>query len=236
MNESDFITKVVIPVKQSSELCDDSWLLKDREMKILSLSPVIMSKLDNKSLARKCIGKKITSYLDFENNNDRQKYTNAHRMSVLSQRAVTISVLLKSKVEIEIVLITMIPILFESKVVAVEDYIFKYGAISLSLMESISRIPEKSNLLNVEKKYYYSKKYLSVIYFLILGKKQKEIARLLGVTRVRVTQIIEKICAEVGVYGWSSKLLKYKALFLNYHRNIPARFLVSLVEAGGGKR
>jgi hypothetical protein len=223
-NKMDFIRNVILPVKSCNINANSPWCLRSAEHKFL-LASDYFAKLIGLDNHKDMIGRDL-SILPFADDSNMQELYQQEQ-DVIKNKVVRKKInLLKIKDEILVRIVTMLPILFNNEVVAIDvpaifinkqhfDLELFYKMQNLAVSKSNVQI--SFDLSNIEKK---------IIYLLLLDKTQYEISEILALSRSRITQIISNLCYQNNLPGSSSKLLKDFFIANNYHKKIPPEFFM----------
>jgi hypothetical protein len=219
---NNFINNVIIPVKSCNINANVPWSLRSIDHKFL-LASDYFAKIIGLNSYKDMLGKDL-SILPFANQSNMNELYEQER-DVIKTKSIKKKInLLKIKDDILIRVVTMMPILFNNEVVALDIpaiFVTKQH-FDLELFYKIENLPTSTNqiefnLSSIEKK---------IVYLLLLEKTQNEISEILNLSRSRITQIITILCEQNELPGSSSRLLKEFFITNNYHKKIPPEFFM----------
>lgn len=219
---NNFINNVIIPVKSCNINANIPWSLRSTDHKFL-LASDYFAKIIGLDSHKEMLGKDL-SILPFANESNMNELYEQEKEVIKTKEIKKKINLLKIKDDILIRIVTMMPILFNNEVVALDIpaiFVTKHH-FDLDLFYKIDGLPvsanQKSfNLSIIEKK---------IIFLLLLEKTQIEISEILNLSRSRITQIVTVLCEQNHLPGSSSRLLKDFFIMNNYHKKIPPEFFM----------
>ena len=217
-----FINNVIIPVKSCNINANIPWSLRSTDHKFL-LASDYFAKIIGLNSYKDMLGKDL-SILPFANESSMHELYEQEK-DVIRTKSIKKKInLLKIKDDILIRIVTMMPILFNNEVVALDIpaiFVTKQH-FDLDLFYKIDSLPISNN----QKEFDLSAIEKRIIYLLLLEKKQHEISKILNLSRSRITQIITILCEQNQLPGSSSRLLKEFFITNNYHKKIPPEFFM----------
>ena len=214
----EFLDKIVIPAKRFNIHSQDPWSLKDTKHNFLLTSDVFATQLGFSDHT------KLINYsmmdLDFSNQESLQHLI-FNELQAIAEKKVTHTLsVFELKNTLTASISSIIPIFFKNEVVALEipSKFLNQTQFNLELFLSINSIPANPN---PEKIFTKNKIEEHIIYLMMLKKTQQQIAKLLHVSRSRISQRIAIICERAKIPGYSAKLMIEHAFAANYHKRIP---------------
>lgn len=218
----NFINNVIIPVKSCNINANIPWSLRSTDHKFL-LASDYFAKIIGFNSYKDMLGKDL-SILPFANESSMNELYEQEK-DVIRTKSIKKKInLLKIKDDILIRIVTMMPILFNNEVVALDIpaiFVTKQH-FDLDLFYRIDSLPVSDN----QKEFDLSAIEKRIVYFLLLDKTQHEISEILNLSRSRITQIITILCEQNQLPGSSSRLLKDFFITNNYHKKIPPEFFM----------
>ena len=221
--KEEFLTQVVLPIKSATMKSNSFWHLRDLDGNFILSSDALAIflgytngyEIQNKNLYD-------LPYIDQNEINDTEKL----EYQVKEHKSIeTIINTFKINNNIHLIKATIVPIIFRNKVVAIDTILFpinqQYCDLELfNKTNYLTKTTKKPEDLDISK----TPSQRLVLFLLILGKTQMEIAKTLNISRARVTFLIARMCENAMIPGSSSKLLISKAIVHNYHKKIPQEF------------
>ena len=226
-DKESFVQDVILPMSANNQYAKTPWTLRDTHHNFLLTSDIFATTLGfsgTKELVNKNLD--ILPHYDESYKRDLYEYDlEVIKNKKIIKRVTAFNVHNKTVVR----LITMIPILFDNEVIAINIpgmFVSQHGFdfISYKKIHNITNVFKKYNvaiddiLMNdIEKK---------IGYLMLLGKSQSEIADTLNCSRSKIAKTIAHICERNNIPGSSGRLLIDLLISVDYHKKISPEFFM----------
>jgi predicted XRE-type DNA-binding protein len=222
----DFLNEVLIPAKMSNVSSKEPWILKDAKHKNLLISDSFAVQLGYDNHTQ--LMNSSMADLAKTNQNSLNHLMHQELRAIKEKKVIHCILAFEQNTTTVAIIASIIPIFFQNEVVALEipSKFLNQSQFNLELFLSINSVQTNST-----PKSSFTKNRIEehIIYLMMLKKTQEQIAKLLNVSRSRVSQRIAMMCHRASIPGYSAKLLIERAFLANYHKRIPLElFFINL--------
>ena len=224
LSKENFLQNIILPIKLGQTDTSNQWVLRNTNHEFIMASNSFLQKIfvDSNINISGC-NLEILPFYDDITKNDLYRCDKEVVRSKSVQQCVTV---FNVNGIVLVRLASMIPILFNNEVVAIDDsgVFVTQQHFDLELFSKINCI--KVSKVTIDVDITKNSRDRQILFLLLLGKSCKEIAGIIGISKSWVIQKIEIMSRRADIAGVSVRRLVDFALAHNYHKKIPPEFFL----------